>query len=84
MSKNASITCRVAAQTKSDLQTLAELTDRKAAWHVERALEEYLAREQWQIEGIHAGIESLEARRSIDHEQVKELMAKRLSARPAR
>jgi RHH-type transcriptional regulator, rel operon repressor / antitoxin RelB len=67
MLKAASLTVRVKPETRTRLDALARVTRRSKSFVIEEALEQYLAVNEWQIQGIQ---ESLAAADSPDAEWV--------------
>ena len=52
----AAFTIRLDEKTLADLDRLAEKTDRTRSWLVSRAVEDYVALNEWQIARIKEGI----------------------------
>ena len=82
MLKAASLTVRVKPETRKRLDVLARVTRRSKSFVIEEALEQYLAVNEWQIQGTQ---EALAAADSPDAEWVEhdEVVAD-LEARVAR
>ncbi len=87
MTNTEMITLRIPRQLKQQLERLAKGTRRTKTFHAATALEEYVARQSWQIEAIQEGIEAADQGRLIPHEDVGEWIAslgnKRPKARPS-
>lgn len=82
MLKAASLTVRVKPETRKRLDALARVTRRSKSFVIEEALEQYLAVNEWQIQGIQ---EALAAADSPDAEWVEhEEVVADLEARVAR
>ncbi len=64
------VTVRIAADNLTQLDALAEATERSRAWHVEKALEAYLDLQAWQMQHIATGLAQLEAGEGIPHEEI--------------
>ncbi len=54
-------TVRVADETVSKLDALAHKLDRSRAYIAAQAIEQYVAREDWQLQEIEAGLAEAEA-----------------------
>lgn len=74
MSKQSSITLsfRVSPEKAKALEQLAASTDRPRAWLLERALDDYLLDQAWQIQVIEEGLAAAEAGQKVSHTQVRE------------
>lgn len=70
-SKTSTFSIRVENKTKNRLEKLAETTGRSRAFLAAQAIDEYLAVNEWQVEGIKKAIASLDAGKGIPHEKVK-------------
>lgn len=66
------ISFRLDARKLAKLEQLADATDRPRSWHIEQALDSYLETQSWQLAHIDAGIESLNAGDTVDHERVRD------------
>ncbi len=62
---------RVPGEKAAALEKLAESTERDKSWLLERALDEYLVNQAWQIAAIEEGIADAEAGRMIPHEEMR-------------
>lgn len=60
------MTIRLSAELKRRLEKLAEGTERTKSHHAAAAIEDYVARNAWQIEAIHEGIAAADAGRLVD------------------
>ena len=76
------ITIRTESEVTEKIGRLAKAMDRSRNWVIEDALKHYLRDQEWQIEGIHQGIESLERGAGIDHESVKDRINQKIAATP--
>ncbi len=56
MLKAASLTVRVKPDTRDRLDNLARITRRSKSYVIEEALEQYLAVNEWQIQGINEAL----------------------------
>lgn len=70
MPRSVSLSFRVAEDTATRLDELAAAMDRPRSWVLERALEEYLDVQQWQIAQIKQGMQELRDGKGIPHEEV--------------
>ncbi|MBB3967340.1 MULTISPECIES: CopG family ribbon-helix-helix protein [Rhizobium] len=52
----AAFTVRVSEETASKLEKIAEKRDRSRAYMAAQAIEDYVAREEWQLAEIEAGL----------------------------
>ncbi len=66
------VSVRLARSTKATLQQLAKSTGRSRAFLAAEAIEEYLDINEWQVAGVLGAIASLDRRKGIPHERVKE------------
>ena len=62
---------RVPGEKAAALEKLAESTERDKSWLLERALDEYLVSQAWQIAAVEEGIADAEAGRMVPHEKVR-------------
>ncbi len=62
---------RISADQEQLLDQLSEATDRNRSWHLEKALDTYLATQAWQIDHISAGIDQLDHGETIGHDKVE-------------
>jgi predicted transcriptional regulator len=70
MSDSSSLTFRAGNDLLTELERLASATDRSRSWHLERALEQYLISQSWQVKKIERGLEDFATGRTIDREKV--------------
>lgn len=68
------VTVRIRASKVDELDELAESTDRTRAWHVEQAVNAYLAVQKWQVRHIAKGLAQLEAGQGIPQEEIEEYL----------
>jgi RHH-type rel operon transcriptional repressor/antitoxin RelB len=66
---------RLDRATKTRLQKLAKSTGRSRAYLAARAIQEYLDINEWQVERTKQAIRSLDAGKSIQHDEVKRWIA---------
>lgn len=87
MSSSEVITVRIDKALKDRLDRLADATDRSRSHHAIAAIEEYVAREAWQIEAIREGVAAADRGDLVAHEDVGKWIAslggKRRKARPS-
>lgn len=74
MARDATVTIsfRVSAAKADALERLSQSIDRPKSWLLERALEQYLLDQAWQIEAIEAGVKAADAGDVVHHECVRE------------
>jgi predicted transcriptional regulator len=73
MSKDASLTVRVRQDTSERLDLLSKAMNRSKSYVIEQALDQYLALNEWQIQGIQAAIDDVDngAGALTDHSEVR-------------
>jgi predicted transcriptional regulator len=70
MAKDVTISARVPAALDAGLEKLAAATGRSKSWHVNAALEAYLAAELAFLAAVDEGLADLEAGRVVEHEEI--------------
>jgi RHH-type rel operon transcriptional repressor/antitoxin RelB len=72
MRKAASLTVRVKPETRTRLEALARVTRRSKSFVIEEALEQYLAVNEWQIQGIQEALAAADSPDAewADHDKV--------------
>lgn len=72
MLKAASLTVRVKPETRTRLDALARVTRRSKSFVIEEALEQYLAVNEWQIQGIQEALAAADSPDAewADHDKV--------------
>ena len=70
------VTVRLDPKVKERLKILAEATDRTPAYLVGRAVESYLAEQEWQIKAILGGIAGADRGEFASEEQVRNAFGK--------
>jgi len=72
MRKAASLTVRVKPETRTRLDALARVTRRSKSFVIEEALEQYLAVNEWQIQGIQEALAAADSPDAewVDHDEV--------------
>jgi predicted transcriptional regulator len=70
MSQSVSLSFRVPKAKAEQLERLAAAVDRPRSWLLERALDEYLELQSWQVEEIRQGMEEIRQGKGIPHEEV--------------
>jgi predicted transcriptional regulator len=73
------LTLRISEETNAALDALADATERSKSYLAQRAIEEYLSLNAWQVQAIGEGIEAAEAGRLVDHAQVRQRWEQRLA-----
>jgi predicted transcriptional regulator len=69
-----SITIRTDKELSDKISALASSIDRSRNWVIENAIREYLDNQLWQVEGIQAAIQSMDAGKGISHAHVMKEM----------
>ena len=72
----AAFTIRVPDETAERLNRLAEKQDRSRAYIAAKAIEDYVAREEWQLAEIEAGLAEADAGLFATSEDVAKIIAK--------
>lgn len=70
MSKSSHVSLRIRPDLSERIGTLAATLERPKSWVIEKALEDYLAVQAWQIAEIKEGIAEADAGRLVPHEKV--------------
>lgn len=70
MSQSVSLSFRVPKDKAEQLERLAAAMDRPRSWLLERALDEYLELQSWQVAEIRKGMEEIRQGKGIPHEDV--------------
>ncbi len=70
MTRAVSLSFRVSEATVAQLDELAAAMDRPRSWLLERALENYLDVQQWQIAQIMQSKQELQEGKGIPHDEV--------------
>jgi predicted transcriptional regulator len=70
MTATTTVTIRIPRSLKNSLEKLAESTRRDLGWHVARALDLYIADQDWQIAEIRKGKAQIEAGLVVPHKKV--------------
>lgn len=73
------LTLRISEETNAALDALADATDRSKSYLAQRAVEEYLALNAWQVQAIREGIEDTEAGQLVEHAKVRQHWEQRLA-----
>ena len=81
MSETPSLTVRLPAELKAKVETLADALDRPAAWAVEKAVEEYVDVQTWQVAAIRSALAQAEAGDFASDAEVRATFAKLIDAR---
>ncbi len=72
MAESTTLTIRVDHSVKERLEAVAQRLNRSKSFIAGEAIEEYLAVQEWQIEGINKALQSLDAGKGIPHTDVAE------------
>ena len=70
MGDSTTLTIRVDRSVKERLEAIAQRTRRSKSFLAGEAIAEYLAVQEWQIEGIRKALQSLDEGRSVAHDDV--------------
>lgn len=70
MTKDVTISARVPASLDARLEKLAAATGRSKSWHVNAALEAYVAAELEFVAAVEEGLADLDAGRVVEHEEI--------------
>jgi len=70
------ISFRIHSEKVEELERLARATDRPRSWHIEQALDSYLAAQSWQIAQIEQSMAEMDAGKGIPHEEIKEELSR--------
>jgi RHH-type transcriptional regulator, rel operon repressor / antitoxin RelB len=72
MSDTTTITVRLNAKLKAQLEALAQSTQRSKSWLAAEAIAAYIEQESWQIQAIEAAIQQADALETewVDHKDV--------------
>lgn len=70
MSDSTTITIRVDRSVKERLETIARQTKRSKSYLAGEAIEEFLAAQEWQVEGIERALRSLDDGKGVPHDDV--------------
>jgi len=77
---NNTITIRTESEVAEKIGSLAKAMGRSRNWVIEDALKQYIKNQEWQIKGIHQGIQSLDSGQGISHDLIKDRMSKKIVA----
>jgi predicted transcriptional regulator len=66
---------RISTQNLRRLERLCETTNRPKSWHLEQALESYLALQSWQVAHIEKSLREIGRGEVIAHEDVAEWLS---------
>lgn len=83
MTKDVTISARVPAALDAGLEKLAAATGRSKSWHVNTALEAYVAAELEFVAAVEEGLAAAERGELVPHEEVMADMRGRRSTIPA-
>jgi RHH-type rel operon transcriptional repressor/antitoxin RelB len=82
MEQTSTMTIRLSETIKNKLEHLAEATERSKAYLAAKAIEEFVATQEWQIQAIQAAVKEADSPHAgfIEHE----IVVKKMKARMAR
>jgi predicted transcriptional regulator len=72
MTRDVTISFRIAPEVVEQLDALSESTDRPRSWHLEQALSAYLDTQSWQVAHIRQGMAEIAAGQGVAHDRVKD------------
>ena len=81
MPKSTSLSLRVRPELNAEIEALAAAMDRPKSWVCEKALEDYVALQRWQVAEIEKGLAEAEAGDFATEEEVEAAFAKWSNAR---
>jgi predicted transcriptional regulator len=76
MAASTTLTLRLSPEMKGRLDRLARATQRSKAWLAQRAIEDYLAVQTWQVEEIRKGLAEADAGNFATPAEVEATIAK--------
>ncbi len=72
MTKTTHVSVRIRPELSDKIEILAGALDRPKSWVIEKALEEYIAVQEWQIQTIKDGLAEADAGKLVSHGDVKQ------------
>jgi len=83
MEQTSTMTIRLPETIKNKLEDLAQATDRSKAYLAAKAIEEFVATQEWQIQAIQAAVKEADSphARFIEHDVVVNEMQARIARR---
>ncbi|CEJ13289.1 Ribbon-helix-helix protein, copG family [bacterium YEK0313] len=72
----AAFTVRIGDEIAEKLDRIAALSDRSRAYLAAQAIEDYVAREEWQLDEIRAGLNEADSNDFASGEELAEMVAK--------
>lgn len=69
---SSTLSIRLDARTKAKLDALAKASRRSKSFLAAEAIEAFVTAESWQLEEMEAGINDLDANRTVDHSDVRQ------------
>jgi RHH-type rel operon transcriptional repressor/antitoxin RelB len=81
MEPTSTMTIRLPETIKNKLEDLAQATDRSKAYLAAKAIEEFVAAQEWQIQAIQAAVKEADSpqARFVEHEAVVKKMQARIA-----
>ncbi len=76
MGRSASVSIRIRPELNEEIEALATAMDRPKSWVCERALEDFVALQKWQIGEIQKGLAEADAGEFATQEEVEATFAK--------
>ena len=83
MEQTSTMTIRLSAAIKNKLEHLAAATERTKAYLAAKAIEEFVATQEWQIQAIQAAVKEADSpqTRFVEHESVIKKIKARMTRR---
>ncbi len=81
MRKTSSVSIRIRPELNEEIEALATAMDRPKSWVCERALEDFVSLQKWQISEIQKGLAEADAGDFATEEEVEATFAKWSNAR---
>lgn len=75
-------TVRVGDEVAEKLDRIAALSDRSRAYLAAQAIEDYVAREEWQLAEIRAGIDEADSNDFASADELAKMVAKYVKTEP--
>lgn len=76
MSGSTLISVRVSNDIARQLADLANVTECSRSYLVEQALEEFIARQEWQVKAVRQGIRQADTGRLVEHKEALKILNK--------
>jgi len=80
MTKQAPLSVRISADLSTRVSALAEAMDRPKSWIIERAIEDYVSLQAWQVAEIRRGLQEADAGDFATDDEVAAVFRKWMNA----